>query len=109
MTFYAVARRRAERAVRIAVGADRADVVRTVLGRLVAPVFIGIGSGIVIAFWLSRSVAALLFGVAPGDPGTVIIAALTLLAVAGIAALAPGAARKSDRPSRRATRVLTYL
>jgi hypothetical protein len=37
----------------------------------------------------SGPVAALPFGVAPGDPGTVIIAALTLLAVAGIAALAP--------------------
>lgn len=89
VTYYAVVRRRAELAVRIAVGAGRADVIRTVLGRLVPPIALGVAAGMTLAFWLSRFVATLLFGVAPGDLGTMALAAAVLVGVSVTAALAP--------------------
>lgn len=74
VTAYAVARRRKEVAVRLALGAKRSDVLRLVLREGVALLAAGALFGCVGAFWLSRSLSSLLvdfarvFAVSAGDP-----------------------------------------
>ena len=96
VTAYAVARRRPEIGIRIALGASPATVLRTVLQGIVIVVAVGIAIGGVVSWWLSRLVAALLFGLEPRDPATFAGAATVLTAVA----LAAG-----WLPARRATRI----
>jgi putative ABC transport system permease protein len=96
VTAYAVSRRRTEIGIRMALGAEPAAVVRLVLSRVVILVGIGavIGSGL--SLWASKFVASLLYGLAPRDPMTLIVAVATLAAV-GVAA--------GWLPARRASRI----
>lgn len=89
VTSYSVAQRRAEIAVRIAVGARRVDVIRTVLSRVCVPVALGLLGGIVLSTWLSRLATTLLFGVTPGDPTTLVLATAGLASIALCAAWIP--------------------
>ena len=96
VTAYAVSRRRAEIGLRLALGASTADVVRTVLQRVVILVSLGLVIGGAVSFWTSRLVGALLFGLEPRDPAT----------FAGAAAvLAAGALLAGWLPARRAARI----
>jgi predicted permease len=79
VTGYAVARRRRELAVRLAVGARRTDVVRTVLSRFVAPVGLGLAAGVALSIWLGRLVSSLLFAVTPADPATLALSCGALI------------------------------
>jgi ABC-type antimicrobial peptide transport system permease subunit len=93
---FLVARRTREIGVRMALGAGRGRVARGVLVFALRLALAGVALGLVGALWLGRFTAGLLYGVAPGDPLPLALAALTLLAVtAGAAWL----------PARRATRV----
>ncbi len=88
---YATARRSNEIAIRMALGAERRDVVRMMLlqaGRLLA---IGVGIGILAALALGHSVQALLFGIVPNDVVTILLAAVALAAIGLIAAYVPTA------------------
>ena len=49
----------------------------------------GMAVGVIVSLWLSRFVAALLYGVAPQDPATVAYAAATLAVVTALAAALP--------------------
>lgn len=92
---FVVARRIPEFGLRIALGASKRDIVAMLVhqgGRIVGA---GLGIGLVAAFALSGVMRALLFGVAPSDPATFVIATL-VLALAGLAAVVV--------PSRRAAR-----
>jgi ABC-type antimicrobial peptide transport system permease subunit len=80
----------------MAMGARPRDVLRLVLRQGMAPVVLGVGLGIAVAFWASRLVAGLLFGVSASDPLTFSSIPL-LLAVVALAA--------SWLPARKATRV----
>ena len=82
--------------IRMALGAQRADVFRLVLGQGMAIAAAGVGAGVLVALGLARSLRTLLFEVSPADPAT--FAAVTL--VLGAAALAA-----CYLPARRATRV----
>jgi putative ABC transport system permease protein len=93
---YAVTRRRAELGIRMALGAQRGDVLRMVLRQGMTPVFAGLCAGAVAALGIGQYVASLLFQVSPRDPAAFGIAAATLLAVSAAACLIP---------ARRATRV----
>ena len=93
---YAVGRRRAEMGIRMALGANRADVVRLVLRQGMAPVALGLAAGGAAALVLGKSLASLLFEVSPRDPAAFVVAAALLLAVSTGACLVP---------ARRATRV----
>lgn len=93
---YAVGRRRAEMGIRMALGANRADVVRLVLRQGMAPVAVGLAAGAVGALALGHYVASLLFEVSPRDPLAFAAAAAVLLAVSAAACLLP---------ARRATKV----
>lgn len=93
---YAVAQRTREFGVRLALGAQGADVLRLVFlegARLAA---LGLAAGVAIALLLTRYMASLLYGVEPDSP-------LTFLGVAGALALVVSVA--CLLPARRATRV----
>jgi predicted permease len=86
---YSVSRQTAEIGVRMALGADRASVMRLVLVQGLRPVAIGIAAGLAGAFLLSRFIATLLFGITPRDPLTYVLVAALLLATAVIACIVP--------------------
>jgi hypothetical protein len=93
---YAVARRTNEIGIRMALGAQRGDVLRLVIRRGVILAVIGIVLGLAGAAGLSRSLTAMLYGLTPLDP-TTYIAVTSLFAV--VTTLA------SYVPARRAARV----
>jgi predicted permease len=85
ITAYAVARRTREIGIRVAMGAQRADVVRMVLRQGMSLVAVGSATGLLLAGASSRMLGALLFGVPPLDPIS-FGGALLLFAAAGSAA-----------------------
>jgi predicted permease len=89
ITSYAVSRRRAEIGIRLALGAAPESVIRLVLARVGLLVGVGVLVGAVASAWLSRFVAALLYGVEPRDPATLAAAALTLGVVGAVAGWVP--------------------
>jgi hypothetical protein len=95
VTSYAVSRRRTEIGIRMALGADAGGVVRLVLTRVGILVGLGVILGIAISVWASRFVGALLYGLEPRDPATLIGAALTLTMIGGLAGWLP--ARRASR------------
>ena len=93
---YSVAQRTHEIGVRMALGAQRQDVVELVLRHGVLLVAFGIGLGVAGALALTRFLSSLLYGVKPTDPLTFIAVSLILTSVALMA---------SYIPARRATKV----
>jgi len=92
---HAVAGRTREIGLRIALGAGRGDVVGMVLRESLLPVLVGLAAGVAGALALSRLVTGMLYGVAPRDPATIVLAALAMLGVALAAAAIP--ARRASR------------
>jgi predicted permease len=86
---YAVARRRVEIGIRMAIGASPADIVRMVLSRVSRLVGIGVLVGAGISIWASTLVTSLLYGLAPRDSATLVTSALALSAVGAIAGWLP--------------------
>ncbi|HEX4567964.1 MAG TPA: ABC transporter permease [Vicinamibacterales bacterium] len=86
---YAASQRTQEIGVRMALGADRSDIVRLVLGRGLLLVVVGIGVGVAIALSASRVVANLLFNVSASDPTTFVGVSLLLGAMALVASYVP--------------------
>jgi putative ABC transport system permease protein len=81
--------------VRIALGARRTDVMRLVISRTLLFSTVGILFGVGLALAVTRVMAALLYGVQPNDPSTLVIVSLTLAVVALVAAYIP--ARRAAR------------
>jgi predicted permease len=96
VTAYAVARRRTEIGIRMAIGAGSRDVIRLVLGQSVAVTLAGIALGLAGAAAVTRYLEGLLFGLTPLDPATFAGVSLLFIAISIVAALVP---------ARRATRV----
>jgi predicted permease len=92
---YSVARRTNEIGIRMALGAQRLDVLRLVMGESMMLVVIGIGLGLVAAIAASRLVTTLLFGLAPTDALTMATAMIALVSVSAVAGYLP--ARRAAR------------
>ena len=101
---YMVARRQNEIGVRMALGADRASVVRLVLREAMMLLAAGLVIGIGLALWAGQAAAKLLFGLKPNDAVT-FVAASVLLAVAAAAAGYVPARRASGMDPMDALRV----
>ncbi|HEY2293761.1 MAG TPA: ABC transporter permease [Thermoanaerobaculia bacterium] len=93
---FVAGQRTREVAIRMALGARPLDVVRILWLRGGAvQVGLGVVIGLGLAASLSRLLKSVLFGVVPGDPGSLIVAALSLLVAAVVACLVP--ARRAVR------------
>jgi putative ABC transport system permease protein len=93
---YSVAQRTREIGIRMALGAQRSDVLKLAVGQGLKLVLIGVLIGLAGALILTRVMASLLFGVSATDPITLTSISLMLICVAVLA---------SYIPARRATRV----
>jgi putative ABC transport system permease protein len=96
ITSYAVARRTREIGLRVALGAERPHLLRSVMGEGLRPVLVGLFLGGVAAQIAVQPVRSVLFGVGPLDPLALIGVASLLLLTAMVACYVP---------ARRATRV----
>jgi len=86
---YMVGERRREIGIRMALGADRASVLRMVLGQGLRLTLIGVVIGLAAAFGMNRVLASLLFGVRPSDPVTIASVVLLIGTVALVACYLP--------------------
>lgn len=91
-----VEQRRRELGVRLALGAQRADILRLIFGRVLGLAAAGIAFGLIVAIPAMRLLTSLLYQVRPGDPLVFISLSLVLLGVALLAGY---------MPARRATNV----
>jgi putative ABC transport system permease protein len=93
---YSVSQRTQEIGIRMALGAQRGNVLRMVVGHAVALAGVGIAAGALLALGLTRALEGMLFEVKAADPVTFAAVGAALAAVATLASYVPG---------RRATRV----
>jgi len=93
---YIVAQRRHEIGIRIALGAEKSDVLKMTIGAGLNPALAGLAIGIICALRVTRVLSSLLYGVTPGDPLTFMLVSVVLGGVALAACYIP---------ARRATKV----
>lgn len=81
--------------MRIAVGASSGDVLRLMLRDSLGPVAVGLVVGLTLALAAGRIMTAVLYGIGPSDPFSILAAVAVLLGAAAIAAAVP--ARRAAR------------
>jgi putative ABC transport system permease protein len=86
---YMVGQRSREIGLRLALGAQRADVLRLVLGKGVVLAGLGIVAGVIFSASTASMMASLLYGVRPYDPAVFLMVPLLLLVVAIAASYIP--------------------
>jgi putative ABC transport system permease protein len=94
-----VAQRTPDIGVRMALGAQRADIVGSVLSRALRMAVTGIALGLIAALALTRVLASVLFGVGPTDAATFAAVPALLLTVAVLATYAPARRAASVDPA----------
>ncbi|HEX3876868.1 MAG TPA: FtsX-like permease family protein [Bryobacteraceae bacterium] len=87
--FAALALRTRDIGVRMALGASRSQVLRSILRQGLGMAATGVAAGLVGALFLMQWMRNLLYGVQPADPATFLLVALTLAAVAAAACYIP--------------------
>jgi predicted permease len=88
---YAMSRRRNEIGLRVALGADRKDVLNMVLRETMLLTIAGIAIGLPAALAVTRLIGASLVGLTASDPSTFVIAVLVVLLAAALAGFVPAA------------------
>jgi len=96
VTSYGVVQRQQEIGLRMALGADRAEVLRMMIRSGMSTIAVGLALGVILALSLTRLMDGLLFAVHASDPAALVGAALLLSIAAFLAILIP---------ARRATKV----
>jgi putative ABC transport system permease protein len=89
MMSYSVAQRAAEIGIRMALGAQRRDVLTMVIKQAIGLALLGVVAGLVTALALAQLLRNLLFGVGAADPLTLGVVAFVLLSVAFLASFVP--------------------
>ena len=84
-----VSQRTREIGIRVALGADRRLVLRMVMGQALGLTLAGVGTGLVSALLLGRTLQGLLFGVSANDPSTYSVVAVLLVLAAFVSSLVP--------------------
>jgi ABC-type antimicrobial peptide transport system permease subunit len=77
---YSVLQRRREIGIRMAMGAEKSEILKMVIIQGIKLVSIGVGIGLAGALGLTRFLSGLLYGVEPSDPLTLVSVSATLLA-----------------------------
>jgi predicted permease len=86
---YSIAQRTREIGLRIALGAQKSDVLKMILRQGLRFVAAGLAIGLAASFVLTRVMASLLFGISATDPATFVAISLVLIAVALLASYIP--------------------
>jgi predicted permease len=86
---YSVERRTQEIGIRVALGAERQDVLRLIVLEGLKLAGIGVAAGLAVAYGVTRLLATLLFGVKAADPATFAAVAVTVAAIGLLAAYVP--------------------
>ncbi len=86
---YSVSQRSRELAIRAALGARRADILRLVLRQGFTVTLSGVVAGMLASAWLTRVLSTQLYGVTPHDTVTFVVVPLLLLVVGALACLMP--------------------
>jgi ABC-type antimicrobial peptide transport system permease subunit len=97
---YGVSQRTREIGVRMALGAQRSDVSGLFLRHAAVLSALGVGLGLVGAFFLTRSMSSLLFNVSPADPITYLLVSSVLVGVALLASYVPARRASAINPTR---------
>jgi putative ABC transport system permease protein len=95
MISYTVGQRTNEIGVRMALGAQRGNVLRMILLEVAVLIAIGIATGTLLTIALGEAANSLLFGLKPRDPATLALAVIILAAIGLVASLLP--ARRASR------------
>jgi putative ABC transport system permease protein len=96
---YSVAQRTREIGIRIALGAQIGDVIKLILKQGLALALAGLAAGLVVAFFVTKLMSSLLFGVGATDPVTFASVALILFFVALLACYIPARRAASVDPN----------
>lgn len=97
---YVAAQRTHEIGVRMALGADRGDILKMVLRQGIMLVGAGVVTGLALTFVAGRGIASLLVGVSPSDPLTLGVVSLLLALVGVIASFIPARRAMKVEPLR---------
>lgn len=95
---YSVAQRTREIGIRLAIGADRARVLRQLIGESARLLVVGSVLGLAVALFVTRVVSALLYDVSPTDAATFVLAFLVLGTVGLLAGFFPARRAASIHP-----------
>lgn len=87
-----------EMAIRMAIGADTATLMRLLVGRTLVLTGVGVTIGAAVAWGAVRVISMLLYGVGPHDPLTFVVVPTLLVGVAGVASLLPARVLWSAAP-----------
>jgi putative ABC transport system permease protein len=90
VTSYSVSQRTREMGLRMALGANRGQVLGMVVAEAGKLAAVGVACGLVLAFAATRVMASLLFGIQPTDPVTFAVVSMGLALIAMLAAYLPG-------------------
>jgi len=100
VTAYAVARRTREIGVRMALGADRSDIMKVILRGPLFQTAIGLVVGAPLAWFAGRAISTQLYGISGGSPFILTAATVTLVLSAAVAAIVPARRAASVDPTR---------